>query len=360
MKLIITAGGQGTKLWPLSRENTPKQFQPILEHNTTPFQYTVETLLQSNSTQDVYISTKKRYVKLGLEQCPQIPISQYIIEPDFKKGRGPAEGYVFIKLLDRFPDQPFMLIQVDDIRRPESAFLETIVEAERIVTRDKVFITGGVKATYPVLGVDYLQLGEKIKSQSSFEFYKVTKFVERLKDYQKTKELISNYHVVIHCNHACWYPELILTDYKTYAPDWYNDLMKIKDSFGTNNEEEVTAEIYQNMRGGATEEVTKHTMENGCAILLPFKWLDLGTWDSIYEVFGGNGENFIDGKAFVLDGTGNLIKNGVKKKVIALYGVNDLAVVDTEDALLVMPRNKAEKIKEILNALQKAGEYDYL
>lgn len=360
MKLVITAGGQGTKLWPLSRENTPKQFQPILKNGVTPLQYTVDTLLKSYSAQDICISTKKSYVKLGLKQCPQIPLSQYIIEPDFKKGRGPGEGYVFITLLDKFPNQPFMLVQVDDIRLPESSFLETISEAEKVVVKEKLLITGGIKATYPVLGVDYLQLGERINSGDRLEFHKITKFVQRLKDYQQTKELISNYHVVIHCNHMCWYPELVLKEYETYAPDWYKDLMRIKESFGTPNEEQVTSEIYQNMREGTTEEVTRHSMEKGCAILLPFKWQDLGTWDSIYEIFGENGKNYIDGNGIALDGVGNIIKGGSKKKLIAAYGVNDLSIIDTDDILLVIPRNKAEKVKDILATLKQTGQTEYL
>ncbi len=360
MRLIITAGGQGTKLWPLSRESAPKQFQPILKGGVTPFQYTVDTLLKANAVRDIYVSTKKSYVKFGLEQCPQIPVTQYIVEPDFRKGRGPGEGYAFVKMLDKFPNDPFMLIQVDDIRQPESAFLETIAEAEKVVKKERLFITGGIKATYPVLGVDYLQLGERVNSSGTLDFHKVTKFVERLKDYQKTKELISNYHVVIHCNHMCWYPELIIKEYETYAPDWYRDLVKIKASFGTKNEERITTEVYQNMRVGTTEEVTRHSIEKGCAILLPFKWLDLGTWDSIYEIFGENGKNYIDGKGYVLEGTGNMIKNDSKKKLVAVYGVNDLAIVDTNDTLLVMPRNKAEKIKDILETLKAAGENNYL
>jgi mannose-1-phosphate guanylyltransferase len=360
MKLIITAGGQGTKLWPLSRENAPKQFQPILKGGITPFQYTVDTLLKANAVENVFVSTKKSYVKFGLDQCPQIPVGQYIIEPDFKKGRGPGEGYVFITLLDKFPSQPFMLIQVDDIRQPETAFLETITEAQKVVQKEKLFITGGIKATYPVLGVDYLQLGERISSNNGLEFYKVTKFVNRLKDYQKTKELISNYHVVIHCNHMCWYPELIMKEYETYAPDWYNDLMKIRESFGKPDEEELTTEIYRNMREGTTEEVTKHSIENGCAILLPFKWLDLGTWDSIYEIFGEEGKNYIDGEGITLEGTGNIIKNDSKKKLVATYGVSDMAVIDTEDVLLIMPRDKAEKIKDILEALKTTDRARYL
>jgi mannose-1-phosphate guanylyltransferase len=355
------AGGQGTKLWPLSRENAPKQFQPILSNGVTPFQYTVDVLLKANAAKDIYVSTKKSYVKLGLEQCPQIPFSQYIVEPDFKKGRGPAEGYVFVKLLSMFPDEPFMLIQVDDIRKPETAFLSMIAETEKIVKRDKKYVTGGIKATYPILGVDYLQLGKSIKSEGILELYEVTKFVHRLKDYDKTKELISNYHVVVHCNHACWFPDLMMEEYKLYAPDWYDALMTIQESFGTSNEEKVTNDLYYNMREGTTEEVTQHTMEEkGYAILLPFKWLDLGTWDSIYEIFGDGKENLIDGKAVVVDGTGNLIKNWSKKKIVALYGVNDLAIVDTEDVLLVMPKNKGERIKDIISAIQKSGEDSYL
>ena len=203
MKFIITAGGQGTKLWPYSTENVPKQFQKIVKDKSL-FSYTTNVLLKRYSPEDIFVSTKKRYLKLCVSQAPKIPIKNYILEPDIQKGRGPGEGLAFLKMSILHPNEPFMLVQVDCFRLPENAFLNMAREVEKLVRKEKKFVTGGIKATYPVLGIDYLRLGNKIETGTPLEIYGVEKFIDRSDDYYKTKELIENFHIVRHSNHACW------------------------------------------------------------------------------------------------------------------------------------------------------------
>src|SRR5215510_4466058 len=136
MKIIVTAGGQGTKLWPYSREDKPKQFQPIVG-DKTPYEDTVETLLKKFAPEDIFISTKRKFIKYISEQSPQIPLKNYIIEPDIAKDRGPGEGLAFLKLSVYYPDEPFFVVQADCVRKPEAAFLKMIEEAGKIVERDK-------------------------------------------------------------------------------------------------------------------------------------------------------------------------------------------------------------------------------
>jgi len=149
MKFIVTAGGQGTKLWPYSTEDIPKQFQKIVGDESL-FTYTINILLKRYSPEDIFVSTKKRYVGLGVAQAPRISVKNYILEPDIQKGRGPGEGFAFLRLSMLHPDEPFMVIQADCFRLPEDKFLDMIDYAEKLVKRDKKFITGGVKAVYPI------------------------------------------------------------------------------------------------------------------------------------------------------------------------------------------------------------------
>lgn len=359
MKIIVTAGGQGTKLWPYSREDKPKQFQPIIGDKTLCTE-TIETLLKSFSPEDIFFSTKPRFIKYLTEQAPQIPLKNYILEPNLSKDRGPGEGYAFLKLSMMHPGEPFFLVQIDCARRPEEAFLQTIEDAVKLVERDKKFITGGIKATEPHLGVDYLQLGERVATDSKQEIYEVADFLGRKSSYRETKELIENYHIVTHCNHACWYPEMMLDAYKQYRPDWHESLMKMKEVIGKPGEDAAIEEIYAGMEKGATEEVTKHIMKGGRIILLPFKWTDVGTWSSVYEFFAAGNENYEDGKVVTVDSTGSLIKTSSKEKLIAIAGLDDIVVVDTDDALLVIPRNKLEHIKDLQGILKEQGDTKYL
>jgi mannose-1-phosphate guanylyltransferase len=359
MKIIVTAGGQGTKLWPYSREDKPKQFQPILGEQSL-FAYTIDTLLQKYSPEDIFVSTKRKFIKYISEQAPQLPLRNYIIEPDIKKDRGPGEGLAFLHLSLKHPDEPFFIVQADCVRKPEHEFLQMIEDAGRIVERDKKYVTGGIKATTPNMGVDYLKLGDKVVHDSSQEIYDVAEFIGRKASFQETKELIESFHIVTHCNHSCWYPDLMLDAYKTYRPDWYSALMQMKEAIGRPGEDVEIERIYSEMEAGATEEVTRHVMKEGRIILLKFKWTDIGTWGSVYEFFSDGGSIYADGNVVTVAATDSIVKTTNKNKLVALAGVDNLVVIDTEDVLLIIPKNQIEKIKDIQKLLAKDAGKTYL
>ncbi len=359
MKLLVTAGGQGTKMWPYSRQGKPKQFQPIIG-NVSSYEQTIKTLLKEFTPEDIYISTKRKFIKYVSEQSPQIPLKNYIVEPDIAKDRGPGEGLAFLRLSMNHPDEPFFLVQADCLRDPEEGFLQMIHEAEEIVKKHRKLITGGIKATDVNMGADFLKLDGEIKN--SREAYNIQEFLFRRKSIKETRELVRNFHVVLHCNHTCWYPDLMLEAYKQYRPDWYDALMKIKDVIDKPGENEAIEAIYTTMEKGPTEDVTTHVMNNGEAmvILLPYKWTDVGTWNSVYE-FSENGDgNYKDGNVIAMDVSGSLIKTDSKEKLIAVAGVQDMIVVDTADALLVVPKEQIDKIKDILKTLEERGTTQYL
>ncbi len=363
MKIIVTAGGQGTKLWPYSREGRPKQFQPIIG-DTSLYGYTIDTLLQKFAPEDIFISTKRKFIKYISEQSPQIPLKNYIIEPDTPKDTGPGHGLAFLRLSVSHPDEPFFLVQADCVRKPETAFLKMIEDAGKLVERDKKLLTGGIKAIEPNLGADYLQLGGRVPDSGAQTMYQIDEFLGRKSSYRETKELIENFDVVTHCNHSCWYPGLMLEAYKKYRPDWHKALLKMRDAFDKPGEDAAIEAIFQSMEKGSTEEVTKHVMAAGGAgvILLPFKWTDIGTWGSVYEFFvdGDGTGNYTDGTVVTVDTHGSIIKTSNHKKLVAVAGVEDLVIVDTDDALLVIPKDQIEKIKVLQAELGKTDKREYL
>ncbi len=364
MKIIVIAGGQGTKMWPYSREDKPKQFQAIIGEQS-PYAETIHTLLKVYAPEDIFISTKRKFIKYVSEQSPQIPLKNYIVEPDAVKDRGPGEGLAFLRLSVQHPNEPFFMVQSDCIRQPEEAFLTMIADVGKLVEQDKKLLTGGVKATEPNMGIDYFKLSSQVRGSGAQEVYEVAEFIYRSSSYRQTKELVENYRVVTHSNHYAWYPELMLEAYKKYRPDWYRALMKIKAAFDKPGEDAAIAKIYDSMEKGPTEEVTKHVFNsgNGRVVLLPFRWIDVGTWGSVYDYFvGGDGrENYDDGGKLVsVDTTGTLVKTDRPDKLIAVAGVEDLVIIDTEDVLLVIPKQKIEKIKDIQTILKDTNRTNYL
>lgn len=359
MKIIVTAGGQGTKLWPYSRQDKPKQFQPIVG-DTSSYEETIKTLLKKFTPEDIYISTKRKFIRYVSEQSPQIPLRNYIVEPDIAKDRGPGEGLAFLRLSIDHPDEPFFVVQADCVRSPKEGFLQMIEQAERMVTKHRKLVTGGIKATDATMGVDYLKLGAAIPN--SKEAFVIDDFLFRRTNLKETKELVENFHVVVHCNHTCWYPELMLEAYKKYRPDWYEALMLIKDALGKPGENEAVERIYATMEKGATEEVTTHIMDNGesMVILLPYKWTDVGTWGSVYDFYADGIENYQDGNVITVASKGSLIKSSHPEKLIAVAGIEDLIIIDTDDALLVIPKDQIDKIKDLQKILAERSETEYL
>jgi mannose-1-phosphate guanylyltransferase len=270
MKIIVISGGQGAKMWPYSRQDKPKQFQPIVG-DVSSYEQTIATLLKEFTPEDIYISTKRKFIKYVSEQSPQIPLKNYIVEPDIAKDRGPGEGLAFVRLSLNHPDEPFFIVQADCVREPEEGFLQVIREAEKLVVKHRRMLTGGIKATEPNMGVDYMKLGSQVPG--SREAYVIEEFLFRRDSYAETRKLVENFHVVMHANHTCWYPDLMLEAYKRYRPDWYEALMKIRDVMDKPGEGEAIEEIYATMEKGPTEDVTTHVMNSGEAmiILLPYK-----------------------------------------------------------------------------------------
>lgn len=347
MKILVVCGGQGTKLWPYSRQDKPKQFQPIVGEKSS-YQEAIETLLTAYPAEDIYVSTKHKFIKYISEQSPQIPLKNYIIEPDIALDRGPGEGLAFLRLSMLFPNEPVFYVQADMVREPGEKFIEMIKAAEQIVTKTGKYITGGVKATEPNMGADYLELGNSVPG-TSVDAYEIRKFHYRKGTVKETRELVENFRVVTHWNHLCWYPTKVIEAYKEYRSDWYDSLMKIKSVIDKPGEQEAIREIYETMQKGPTEDVTRHIMDSGEAIviLLPFRNTDVGTWESVREFSEDDDGNDFDGSVVSVDVEGSLVKTANKNKLVAVAGVKDMVIVDSDDALLILPSDDIDKIKDL-------------
>ena len=180
-----------------------------------------------------------------------------------------------------------------------------------------------------------------------------------MSSYQETEKLISETGIATHSNHYCWYPKLILGLYEKYRPDWYRGLMEIKKVLGSENEEAEIDKIYATLEAGAVEEVTKDVFNESYIIINPFQWLDMGTWGVIYEYLAKNGEVLAQGNVMAIDSKNSLIKS-TQQRLIAAIGIDNLLVVDTEDALLICPKTLAQDVQKIIIKLKAEGKHLYL
>lgn len=343
---VIICGGFGTKLWPVSREHKPKHFIPLISDKSL-FQLNYEALRTHFSPEEIYISTNEDQVDLAKNQESEIPNENFILEPEMRN-QGPATGLMAAFLYKKgLQNEPFMLVQVDDIREPVENFIKMMMDCDKIARRENKYITGGMKTDFPVMGVDYLIKGDKISDEGSVGIYKVSKFVWRSTQ-EQTEELIKQEGALIHTNHTCMTPSNFLNMLQTYKPEWHEPLMNYINGADLKTE-------YLRMSPGPLEDVTQQVHADGGSLVveLPFEWTDFGTFNSIDKYLKEKGlyrtpENIVD-----LDGKGNFVKLDDPNKIVALVGVDNLVIVDTGDVLLICDKTQTGRVGDALKEVKK-------
>jgi mannose-1-phosphate guanylyltransferase len=269
------------------------------------------------------------------------------LEPEMRN-QGPATGFCAAKLLEKYPDEPFMLIQADVLRTPSASFIDYIGVVEQLVLQNHCLVTGIVKPKHGLVGIDFIIPGDMIESKHGMNVYSLDRWVMR--EDKNRKELENNHKPVFgHANHYSCTPRILLQMYHDYAKEWYTPLSHMMDAFGTSREEEVVRKEYALMPVGPIEaRVANHAMKNGMLVECPFEWIDFGTWDSVEEYFQSiqlESKNLIE-----VDSQRNF---AISDKLVALIGVEDLVVIDTKDALLITKSGKSNKMTEIIQVLKK-------
>ena len=351
MKPVIICGGIGSKMWPMSRSSMPKHFLPLIGDKSL-FQLNYETLRKNFSPKEIFLQTNEVQAQIAKKQEPEIADENIFVEPEMRN-QGPATGFAAAQLIKRgLGDEPFILVQADDLREPAEKFLDMIVEIEKMASSGDKYITGGFMPKSIVGGVDYLVKGNLITEENGVKLFEVADYIDRTEE-EKIKQFLGTDKLLLHTNHTTMTPNNLLKMYQNYKPEWYQPLVEISKGGDVPTE-------YAKMPKGAIEEVTKQVYKNGGAVVaqLPFNWVDFGTWESV--------ANYMDDKSmynpegvYEIDCQDNFVYKKVKKYV-ALIGVEDLIVVDTGDALLIAKKDQTGKVGQVVDVLKTQERTDLL
>lgn len=351
MKLIIFAGGTGTRFWPLSRKRLPKQFKKIFNGNST-LQLAFERIKKAFDISNIYISTNQDYISLVKEQLQDLPADQIIGEPE-KRNVGPAVGYILIHLRKKGHHGPVAILWADHLMEHVDRFIEVLRKGEALVRENPqqlVFI--GEKPRYAESNLGWIRTGDEIeKGQFKFkEWYYKPPPEESEKMYKSGEWYWNPGYFVVDL-------EFALCLYRVYAPEMYRKLKEIEENLKTYNEEETIKRVYPQFESISFDRIIEK-VPSDYAVVLPtdLGWSDPGTLYAFKEAMVGSGkENYTQGLTKELDTTDSLIINE-EEKLVATVGLDGMVVVNTADALLVVHKDKVSKATELIKELEKNEE----
>jgi mannose-1-phosphate guanylyltransferase len=359
MKVVIFAGGVGTRLWPLSRQNTPKQFGKIIDDKST-LQFAYDRISPIFKPEDIYVSSGIRYKEVIEEQLPDIPKQNFIFEPDMRDV-GAAVGLV-TAILDKIaPNEPFIILWSDHVVKQEKLFRDILQAIGKMLLQDKnkiVFMAHNSRFASQNLG--WIERGEKTKSLNGFDLYEFKSW-----HYRPDAESAEKFHK---SEMHYWNPgyfgttaAFLFSLYKKFAPVMHANLLEIRDAYGTPDFEKKLVKLYPTLEKISFDNLILEKMDpkDGCVIGADFGWSDVGAWESLKEALSEKAEDNVEkGKVLLTDSKDSLVFNYTEKMVVAI-DLDQFLVINTEDVLLVCPKKSVPKIKKLVESLN-GTEYEDL
>ncbi|KAF1086056.1 Alginate biosynthesis protein AlgA [Sporotomaculum syntrophicum] len=337
MKAVILAGGSGTRLWPLSRNQYPKQFLKLRNMDKSIFQLTLERCLKLVGLAEIYIVTNINYKFLVLGQIEELgyrfDVNHVLVEPSGKNTL-PAVYYA-IKEIQKQGDDIVVVIPSDQLIDNEEKFIRTIKQGENIA--GKYLITFGIRPDKPHTGYGYIKPALPLE-----QGYTVDEFKEK-PDYETALYYVENGYLW-NSGMFMFHTDVFTEEIKQHNPEVY-EAFKSSD----------IDEIYERTPSISIDYGVMEKTERVAVIPLNIGWSDLGSFDALYERFNGdeNGNITFNGD-ILIDSSNNLLYTN-KDKTVALIGVEDLIVVDQKDALLLCKKDQSQKVKEVVDRLKNTN-----
>jgi mannose-1-phosphate guanylyltransferase len=354
------AGGSGTRLWPISRKNKPKQFQPIIGKKTM----LQETIARLNflDKKDIFISTNEEYLHTVKKQAKGlVPPQNIFVEPalrDTAPGIGLAAVYLAAASGKKKTDEVMAVIYADHLIRDKGEFRKKLKVAEKLAREEDTLNIIEVKAKYPNVNLGYVKIGRMLKEKDGCEIYEFERFTEK-PDITRARKFLQSYKYLWNTGLYVWKIETILSEYRKFLPKTAKILDRIRHAIGTAQEKSTLRKLYPLCEKISVDYGIMEKTDPSKVRIVPaeLEWSDVGTWESIYEELSANkGSNLVRGNHLGIDTEGCLIY-GYGKKTIATIGLKDMVVVETADAILVCKKERSQDVKKLVEMIQKDPKY---
>lgn len=357
---LIVCGGVGTRLWPRSRQKTPKQFLEKFYGEKTLFSQTAERAKLLTTNDKIFVITLADYVDEILQQSPDILAKNIITEP-FGKNTAMAVGVgaAFIKKVD--PEAVIMNFWSDAAIRENDLFVEKLSLAAEAAFSGNYLVVVGLKPTFPHTGLGYIETGEMTDINNSV--WKVNSFEEK-PDLETAKQFLEKGNYYWNIGIYVWSAKSIFEAFSRSSPTIFTLLERVFNGIGTADEREIIVKAYGEVENTSIDVAVSEKADNLLLVSASFPWSDIGSWKVTYDL----GEKDAEGNVVTIFGKGGeylgvdtkncLIQAG--SRLIATIGLSDLFIVDTPWGLLVGQLDRAQEVKEVVNRLKAGGRKEVL
>jgi mannose-1-phosphate guanylyltransferase len=344
MKAVILAGGGGTRLWPLSTPERPKQFHKIASDKTL-IEDAVDRL-DFLKKSDIYIATNEKHVKLVRQLCPTIPKKNIIIEPALRDTAS-CIGLAAAIIKKRHPEEVMSVIYADHFIQNKKEFQEKLKTAEKIAKTEKTLNIIEVVATEPNINYGYVKLGKLDKKIGQTEIYNLDSFVEKpnlatAKKFLKAGNYLWNTGIYV------WEAKTLLNHYKKLLPKTFQKLEKMMSAYDTKSQDKTVNSLYPTLEKISIDYAIMEKVDPAQVRIIKAKNLglsDVGTWETIWKFLAKSDSQKKMYK--LLDCKDCFVYGEDKQKTIGVIGLKDIVIVDTKDGLLVCKKEDAKRVKEL-------------
>jgi len=350
---IIMAGGIGSRFWPISRTSYPKQFLDILGTGKTLIQNTYERFLKICPKENIYVVTNENYAELVKQQIPDMGDNQILTEP-VMRNTAPCIAYGCFKIESLNPDASIVVAPSDHLILDEAAFITAIEKSLRVATEKDCLITLGIKPSRPVTGYGYIQFTDNVINE---EFHKVKTFTEK-PNLELAKTFIQSGDFLWNAGIFVWSAKAIVRAFGRYQPEMHEIFAEARSVYNSEHERSHVHKTYLQCTNISIDYGIMEKADNVYVLPSEFGWSDLGTWASIYQLAEKDyvGNAVIPAEKVIMYDSSNCMVNVPHDKLVVLQGLHDFIVVESNNTLLICPRDQEQSVKQIVaDVKQKFG-----
>lgn len=356
--VIIMAGGVGSRFWPLSRRERPKQFLDIVGSGETLIQQTYRRFKESCPEKNIFVVTNADHRDLVIEQLNMDP-SRVLVEP-FRRNTAPCLAYGTFRILKENPDAVITVTPADHLIVKEKKFSEVIQSCFSFAESNDALVTIGIQPNRPETGYGYIQADRKKPVKGFQNLLKVKTFTEK-PDIELAKVFLESGDFFWNAGIFIWNIKAIMKAFEKYLPDIFNVFDEGRDLFGTMQEKSFIGKTYAECKNISIDYGIMEKADNVFVMGTDIGWSDLGTWSSLYEhsSVDKNKNSIVRGEIFSYGNHGNIFNIG-PDKIAVIQGLKDYIVVDSDNVLLIVKKEEEQNIKQYLEDVKNSTKEKYL